>query len=364
MESITYAVPNILVVDDVNANLVVLTEMIRNSGYIARPVTSARQAMSAIEVLAPHLILLDISMPEMDGFEFCALLKKNANTRDIPIIFISALGTTEDKIKGFKLGAVDYIAKPFEVEEVTLRINTHLKIYRMQQELEIYNKKLYKIVNDQIRKIYDEQKSILHALTNLSTRRDSTKAGHLERIGKNSRLLAMSLQLCPAYKDLVSNSFIDSIELAAPLHDIGKIGLADNIILKCDELTPEEFQTMKTHTLIGGETLKEIYAYNDHNDFIRMAIEIAMYHHEHWDGSGYPEGRKGNDIPLSARIVAIVNAYDVAMIKVYKGLSDPRKESFQFILEGAGTRFDPDIVKIFAKIQNQLRVSPEHLPQQ
>lgn len=359
MENLTYAVPNILIVDDINANLVVLTEMIRNAGYIARPVTSAKQAMNAIEMLSPHLILLDVSMPEMDGFEFCAMLKKNVNTRDIPIIFISALNSTEDKIKGFKLGAVDYIAKPFEVEEVTLRINTHLKIYRMQQELELYNKKLYKIINDQIRKIYEEQKVILHAMNNLSKKRDGRYKGHPDRIGKNSRLLALGLQLCPNYKDIISNNFIDSIEQAASLHDIGKIGISDLILMKeTSELTPEEYAVMKTHTLIGGNTLKEIYSY-DHNEFIKMAVEIAMYHHENWDGTGYPEGLKGSDIPLSARIVAIIDAYDIARFGKFKDHPDTQKEAVEFILDKSGTWFDPDMVNIFMKIHNQLRTKEE-----
>lgn len=357
MENLTYAVPNILVVDDINANLVVLTEMIKNAGYIARPVTGARQALSAIEALPPNLILLDISMPEMDGFEFCAVLKKNVNTRDIPIIFISALSSTEDKIKGFKLGAVDYIAKPFEVEEVTLRINTHLKIYKMQQELEIYNKKLYKIINDQIRKIYEEQKNTLHALAKLSTKRVCDNNGHLDRVGKNSKLLAMSLQLSPTYKEQISNSFIDSIELAAPLHDIGKIGISDRLLYSDRTLTPKETELIKSHTQIGADTLREIYSYNEHNDFIRMAIDIAQNHHERWDGSGYPNRRKGTEIPLSARITAIIDAYDVAFIHNTKSSENPHMDSVSFIQEGAGTQFDPDIVNIFLRIQNQLKMA-------
>jgi putative two-component system response regulator len=354
MECLTYAVPNILIVDDINANLVVLTEMIRNAGYIARPVTGVKQAMSAIEMLSPHLILLDVSMPEIDGFEFCTMLKKNVNTRDIPIIFISALSSPEDKIKGFKLGAVDYISKPFEVEEVTLRINTHLKIYRMQQELELYNKKLYKIIIDQIKKIYEEQKNILYAMNNLSKKRVGRNDGHVDRIGKNSRLLALGLQLLPDYKDFISNSFIDSIEVAAPLHDIGKIGISDLILEKPGELTPEELAIMKTHTVIGGETLKEIYSYG-HNDFIKMAIEIAMYHHENWDGSGYPKGLKGYEIPLSARIVSVIDGYDIARFISFKDALDPQKEAVNYIREKAGTYFDPDIVRVFLKIQSKLK---------
>ncbi|MGN1084459.1 MAG: response regulator, partial [Lachnospiraceae bacterium] len=144
---------NILIVDDVRANLVALTEMVRKAGFLARPVTSVKQAMQAIDAMLPHLILLDITMPEMDGFEYCAMLKKDVRTRAIPVIFVTALASTQDKIRGFHLGAVDFIVKPFEQEEVTMRINTHLKNYRMQQELESYNKRLYKLIQDQMNRI-------------------------------------------------------------------------------------------------------------------------------------------------------------------------------------------------------------------
>lgn len=355
MENLAFNTPNILVVDDVNANLVVLAEMIKNAGYIARPVTSVRQAMSAIDVVEPNLILLDITMPEIDGFEFCAMLKKNINTREIPIIFISALNLTQDKIKGFQLGAVDYIAKPFEVEEVTLRINTHLKYYRMQQELEIYNKKLYKIINDQIRNIYDEQKNILYALTKLSARRDEAEAGHLERVSKNSRLLAMCMQLSPQYEKEITDSFIETLELAAPLHDIGMIAISDHIRLQPFKLNFEEEKIMKTHCEIGASTLEEIYSYNEHNEFIRMAINIAMFHHENWDGSGYPKGLKGLDIPLCARIVAVVNDYDICVSKRSYKTACLQDDCFDMVNYKSGIKFDPDIVMIFNKIKHRLK---------
>lgn len=354
MEDLAYAVPNILIVDDIHANLVVLTEMIRSSGYNARPVTSVRQALNAIEILAPHLILLDVSMPDIDGFEFCGMLKKNPSTRDIPVIFISALSSSEDKIRGFKLGAVDYIAKPFEVEEVTLRINTHLKIYKMQQELEIYNKKLYKIINGQIRKIYEERKNMLYAMAKLSAARDCANEEHLVRIGKNSRILAISMQLSPKFRDEISKSFIDSIEVAAPLHDIGKIAISDSILLKRTDLTPEEWKTMRDHSEIGANMLKEIYSYNEQNDFIRMAIDIAWHHHENWDGSGFPKGLSKTAIPLCARIVSLIDVYDILISERCYKEAYSHEESVRIINEASGKKFDPDIVEIFNRIQHQL----------
>lgn len=349
-----YSPPNILLVDDVNANLAVLTEMIHNAGYIARPVTSAIQAVNAIEALIPNLILLDISMPEIDGFVFCSMLKKNAKTRGIPVIFISAMNSPEDKIKGFESGAVDFIAKPFEAEEVLLRIGIHLKMYKMQQELEIYNKKLNRIINEQIGRIYEEQKNIIYALVKLISRRNSFIGGHLDNVGKNSRLLAMSLQLSPKYNNQITNSFIEAIEITSQLYDIGKITISDSVLLKRSELNTEEIELIETHPVVGAEILDEIFNMNKNNELLKMAIEIAKYHHENWDGSGYPEGLSGTEIPLPARIVSIIDIYDSLVFRKGEKITFTHEESMKLINDGAGTLFDPDIIKVFNMIQNQL----------
>ncbi len=354
MENLPFSPPNILLIDDVNADLVILAEIIRKAGLIARPVTSARQAVNAIEALSPNLILMDISMPEIDGFVFCAMLKKNANTKDIPIIFISALNSYEDKIKGFRAGAVDYIAKPFEVEEVMLRINTHLQLYKMQQELEIYNKKLYKIINDQIRKLYEEQKNVTNALIKVAQQRDLSRALHMELVGKNSKILAMSLQISPKYRNSITNGFIDTIELAAPLYDIGKVVMEDSVLYNpgCNS---QEQEAIQSHTTIGAALLEDIYSTNQHNDFLKMAIDIARYHHEKWNGTGYPSGLKGEDIPLCARIVCIINVYDLLISSTVYGQVYTHQESISIINQNAGIQFDPDIISVFNKIQHQLK---------
>ena len=353
MESTMDYAPNILVVDDVISNLVVLSEMIRAAGYVARPVTSAQQALIAIKAYEPQLILLDISMPDIDGYGFCTMLKNNVNTREIPIIFISALDSTEDKIKGLKLGVVDYITKPFIIEELTLRINTHLKIYKMQRELEIYNKKLYQIINDQMHKIYEGQKNIIYALTKLMEKKNDAIGKHLKSLGRNCRLLAMSLQFCSKYKSEVTNSFVDTIELVAPLHDIGMIAISDKMLLKKTKLSTQEMEIMKTHTDIGANTLKEIYSNNVHNEFLKMAADIARYHHEKWDGSGYPKGLSKNEIPLCARIVSIVDMYDTLISEKCYKRAYTHEESVKIINKESGISLDPDIVEFFNKIQKQ-----------
>lgn len=349
---------NILIVDDVVPNLIVLTEMIQEAGFNARPVTSVKQAIKAVRMYHPQLILLDISMPDMDGFEWCEILKKSPETRDIPIIFISALNSTEDKIRGFKLGAVDFISKPFEIEEVTLRINTHLKIYKMQQELEIYNKKLQRLVNAQVNKIITEQKNLIYVMARICEARDSIRVNHIENIEINSRLLALSLQLTNQFENEVDNEFVETIGLAAPLHDIGKIAIPDYIMQKRDNLSQEEIKILQSHAEIGAKTLSEAYVNKEANQFLKMAMDIVYYHHERWDGTGFPKQLKGKEIPLSARIVSIVDAYDREM--EFNGRKGLDKEAchgcvMKHMNEEAGKSFDPDLIIMLNKIQRQLK---------
>jgi putative two-component system response regulator len=356
MDNITFSTPNILIVDDCSANLAVLSEMLRKAGYIARPVNSARNAVSAIEELLPDLILLDISMPEIDGFVLCSMLKRNANTRDIPVIFITGMNSMEDKVKGFQLGAVDYIEKPFAIEEVTMRVNTHLKMYKMQQELEAYNKKLYKIINDQIGKIYEGHKNVVEAMVKLYTLSDHAVEEHMERVGENCRILALSLQLSSQFAEQITNSFIDGIEKAALIHDIGLIAIGNRIVdLPQALMTKEEESLYRSHTTIGAKVLNEVYELNPDNEYIRMAVNIAKHHHEQWDGNGFPTGIAGKEIPICARIVAIVENYD-SLLQGW-GLERPYTpaESMEVIKKNAGILYDPEIVAIFYKVQNQLK---------
>lgn len=346
---------NILIVDDITSNLVILSEIIKNAGCTARPVTNAGQALKAIEVMLPQLILLDISMPDMDGYEFCELLKKDVKTRNIPIIFISAMNAPEDKVKAFKAGAVDFIAKPFEMEEVTMRVNNHLKIYKMQKELESYNMRLYKMVNEQIKKIEEEQKNFIYALAMLAESKEDSSGEHIRNVGQNSKLLAQSLQFSPKFEKEITNSFINTIEIAASLHDIGKISISDAILLKQGLLTPEEMKVVRTHAEKGAVTLTELYNRNDHNEFLEMAIDIARYHHEKWNGTGYPEGLSGNAIPLAARIMSVVDVYDALVSERCYKAAYSHEKSMEIMNEESGKSFDPDIIEIFNKIQKQLK---------
>ncbi|MEZ3464559.1 MAG: response regulator [Lachnospiraceae bacterium] len=347
----------ILVVDDVEVNLIILEEIIKNMGYealLAQSVKEALEIISGSEVL-PRVILSDISMPETDGFTFCSMLKSDPYTKDIPVIFISAMDTASDLSKGFELGAVDYIPKPFEKTEVEMRISTHLKIYTMQKDLEENNRQLNLVVARQMEKLRIEQKNIMTALARLVESRENVSGSHYRNILYNSRILAEGMQLYPKFEDDVTDDFIDTIESSAGLHDIGKLMIPDHILLKNAPLDEEERRIMCTHAELGARTLMDIYEGVETNDFIDMAVDIAWYHHECWDGSGYPKGLKGTEIPLSARIVKVVDVFDAMVSERRYKEPIPLEQTLAYMQEQAGVIFDPDIIRVFMRIYRNFR---------
>lgn len=311
--------PNILVVDDVKSNLIVLTNMIQDAGYIARPVTSVLQAQEAIKECIPDLILLDIAMPEMNGFEFCERLKKYVKTKHIPIIFISGLNSTQDKIKAFRLGAVDYICKPFEAEEVTLRINTHLKMHQMQEDVEKYNQRLQMLLEEQSQYLQQEQIRFIKATTRMIAGDKNLSEQYLKHIGVNSKVLAIAVQITESDAENVSNEFIEHIEIASYAHLMGVI------------LTAKEFE--------------QSYM----SPFFKLAIEIAKYTGEKFDGSNSSRGLIKQQIPLAARIVALVRQYELL-----KEQKIEQMECFEQLNAKAGTCFDPNLTILLYKIRNHL----------
>lgn len=337
---------NILVVDDTPANLSLLSNMLRECNYIARPVPNGRLALQAAKNQKPDLILLDITMPEMDGYEVCQHLKEDPELREIPVIFISALAQTSEKIRAFEVGGVDYITKPFHFDEVKARVDSHLKLYRFQKSLE-------QQVKDQVKEIVELQMGMIFGLAKLTEARDSDTGKHLERIQALCQLFAMELHKIPAYSAKVDIPFCERIFYASPLHDIGKVGISDRILLKPEKLTTDEYEIMKTHTIIGAQTLEEVRQRFPNNEFIKMGIKIARSHHERWNGEGYPDGLSEEDIPLSARIMAIVDVYDAVRSKrVYKPAID-HEATCRIIIKDSGTFFDPSMVEVFIRIQEQ-----------
>lgn len=340
-EGILTRVSDVLIVDDQPANLKVLSEILKGMGYKVRPALNGRTALSAAEHDPPDLILLDIMMPDMDGFEVCRHLKEHGALKHIPVIFISALDDINDKIRGFQAGGVDYITKPFQTEEVLARVGTHLR-------LEQYTHHLEELVHEQVQEIYSSQMATILAVSKLAESRDDVTGQHIERTQIFCRLMAEQLYETNVYRGEITDAFIDTIFHASPLHDIGKVGIADNILLKPGKLTEEEFEVMKTHVLIGAHTLETVQSRYPQNVFISMGIDLARSHHERWDGSGYPDRLKENAIPLSARIMAVADVYDALHFKrPYKDAFSHEK-TVELVLEGLGSHFDPAVVAAFS----------------
>lgn len=339
--------PSIVIVDDAPENLKVLTGMLQGQGYEVRPVTSGESAIRAIRNKPPELILLDINMPDMNGYEVCETIKSDPLLRDIPIIFISALTETMDKVRAFSVGGVDYITKPFQMEEVNARVKTHLKLQLLLTNLEA-------VVSSQISEITESQTATILAMARLAQSRDDNTGTHLERVQGYCRLLAQGLRNMPRYLPIIDERFINLIYEASALHDIGKVGIPDHILLKPGKLAQEEFEIMKGHTVIGASTLEAVLFSYPQNEFVEMGIQVARWHHEKWDGTGYPDGLFGEAIPIPARIMALADVYDALKSeRCYKRAFD-HEECCRIIIEESGKLFDPEIVAVFNTVSGDL----------
>ena len=342
---------NILIVDDEPDNQRILCELLRREGHVAHPVCNGAMALEAAVALLPDLILLDIMMPGMDGFEVCRQLKLDARLRGVPVVFLSAIDEVADKVRAFSAGAVDYISKPFQFPEVLMRVETHLRLRRMQIELEAKNRFLVELVREQVREISDSQMATIFALAKLAESRDGETGKHIERVQLYCKLLAATLAEQPKYIGCIEESFIENMFLASPLHDIGKVAIRDHILLKQGELTSAEFEEMKTHTTLGAQTLEAVKTRYPQNEFLRLGIEIARCHHERWDGNGYPAGLKGTGIPLSARIMAVADSYDAARSRRCYKPALTHAECRETMARRMGTYLDPDILCAFENVQ-------------
>jgi putative two-component system response regulator len=350
----------ILMVDDNPANLQVLQTILEGQGC---RLLTARDGAGTLSVAAeekPDVILLDIMMPDMDGLDVCRNLKADQATFEIPVIFLSAPEKTEDKVRGLEIGAVDYITKPFQPEEVIARVTTHLTLRCLQRQLKIANTELKELsenldkkVEERSQQLLRSRDSIIFAMAKMTEARDDDTGKHLERICRYVEILAMELAKTDA---AITDDWIRTVAQTAALHDIGKVGIPDGILLKKGQLTPEERKIMETHPAIGGDTLLELREeMGGGGPFLSRAIEITLGHHEKWDGSGYPFGIKGEAIALSARLVAVADVYDALVShRIYKsGLS--HEDACRHIQEGAGTHFDPRVVDAFKARQDDFR---------
>ena len=340
--------PKILLVDDNTANLQVLRETLDGLGYKLLIAKNGKSALEIVRKASPDLILLDIMMPDMDGYEVCRKLKAAASTQHIPLIFLTAMADAEDEAKGLSLGAVDYITKPINPELVRARVRNHL-------ELKQYRDSLEELVKQRTRELQLTQAVMIESLATLAEYRDPETGGHIKRTQNYVKALAVHLKNHPKFRDELTDEMIELLYLSAPLHDMGKVGVRDHILLKPGRLDEAEFHEMQKHTIYGHDALRVTEEKLGKSTFLRLAREIAYTHQEKWDGSGYPRGLKGEEIPLPGRLMALADVYDALISKrVYKPPM-PHDDAVRIILDGKERHFDPDVVDAFFELQAVFR---------
>ena len=337
----------ILVVDDIEINRVILNEMLKDK-YEIEEAENGKVAIAKLlnAIHKPSLILLDVMMPEMDGFTTLQVIKSNPQLAKIPVIFITAAADEEQR--GLTAGAVDYVVKPFKSEIVLLRVGTHI-------ELTQYREKLENLVEQKSNEIVSTKETFLETMANLIEYRSAESGQHVKRTKDLCSLLVLQLLKKGPYVNELKNTNCGALVKAVPLHDIGKIAIPDNILLKPGKLTPEEFSVIETHTTVGGDVIKSLLVTNQYDDYLRHCHDICLHHHERWNGTGYPDKLAGTDIPLSARLVALVDVYDALVTERCYKKAFTHEEAAKIIIDSSGSHFDPAIIDAFIEIQDQFR---------
>lgn len=359
---------HILVVDDNPLNIEAITRRLQRDGFRTFAASCAADAFTILADTPIDLILLDVMMPDTDGYEVLARIKGSVQWQHIPVVMVSALEEEQSVVRCIEAGADDYLTKPVNRVLLRARVNNALNKKRLydrdmqhRQELEQYNQQLVQTVEAQVKEITSAQMAAIFATSKLAESKDPETGAHLERLRIFCKVICEYLAEQVDYRETVSDTFIDCIFAASPLHDIGKVGIPDNILLKPGKLTDNEWEIMRTHTVIGANTLRAVAEKHPGNAFIRMGIQIAESHHEKWDGSGYPYGLKGEAIPLSARILALADVYDaLTSVRCYKDAFSHEK-SRAIIVESAGKHFDPGVVNAFLHTEDRfIRVKKQY----
>ena len=329
----------IFVVDDNNVNLLSADDAL-SKHYRVFTMPSAASMFELLEDIRPDLILLDILMPEMDGFEVLKLLRANVNYADVPVIFLTSRTDASTESLGFELGAVDFISKPFSRPVLLNRIKAHLNVEDIIRQRTNNLKKL--------------KNGIVAVLANMVEHRDKFTGSHIEHTTKYIRILLEAMQKHGVYLDEINQWNMETVISSVRLHDIGKIVISDMLLNKAGPLTEEEFEIMKVHTSKGESIIEDIIFESGDGYFLQHAKLFAGYHHERWDGSGYPYGLKGAEIPLQGRVMALIDVYDALIsARSYKD-SFTHDKAVEIICEGKGTHFDPEIVDAFLKCEKEL----------
>ncbi|HZV53295.1 MAG TPA: two-component system response regulator [Rhodocyclaceae bacterium] len=340
--------PTVLIVDDVPENLGILFELLRPQ-YRVRGASSGAEALRvAASAPKPDLVLLDVMMPDMDGHDVFRHLRGNPATEDIPVIFVTAMDSMEDEMRGLELGAVDYITKPLRPPVVLARINTQLELKRARDWLTDQNDFLEAEIARRMAENDRTQLVTIRALAHLAETRDPETGNHILRTQGYVNLLATRLRNHPRFAAFLSQRNIELLTKSAPLHDIGKVGIPDSILQKPGKLTAEEWEIMKAHARIGSDAIEQAEAdVAEPPPFLTLAKEIAHWHHEKWDGSGYPDGLAGDGIPIAARLMAVADVFDALISpRVYKPPMDV-DQAREIIAAGRGSHFDPDMADAF-----------------
>ena len=348
--------PIVLVVDDTPHNLTLMNHLLEDQYAVKVATDGVRALKIARSDATPELILLDIMMPGMDGYEVCRLLKADAKTRDIPVIFLTAKSEIEDERQGFDLGAVDYITKPISPPTLLARVRTHMALKASADFLRDKNAFLEQEVARRTEDVRMLQDVTILTMASLAETRDNETGDHILRTQNYVRALAEHLKTHPRFCDFLTDSTIDLLFKCAPLHDIGKVGVPDRILLKPGKLDVAEFEIMKTHTTQGRDAIEQAERRLGKTvPFLTIAKEIAYSHQEKWDGSGYPEGLSGDAIPVAARLMAVADVYDALISRrVYKEPMS-HEQAMDIIVAGRGQHFDPDITDAIVAVQEECR---------
>jgi putative two-component system response regulator len=327
----------IFIVDDSDTNLSMAEAALEDS-YRVMTMASAEKMFALLEKITPDLILLDIEMPQMDGFEALKKLKAEDRWSDIPVMFLTGRTDADVEVHGFEMGAVDFVTKPFSAPVLLNRINTHLDIDE--------------IIRERTAQLHRLQNSIVSVLANMVENRDKGTGGHIERTSAYIKILIDAMRERGVYLDEIRSWDVEKIISSARMHDLGKISITDIIMNKPERLTDAEFETMKTHAIEGERIIDEIISRTGEGEFLRNARLFAGSHHERWDGNGYPRGLKGEEIPLQGRIMAIVDVYDALVSERPYKKAFSNEESVKIIMENAGSHYDPKIAEVFFQVKD------------
>jgi len=339
----------IFVVDDSSTNLAMAEEALEKH-YLVITLSSANKMFTAMEKITPDLILLDIEMPEMDGFAAIKHLKANPHYEKIPVIFLTSLTEPKVEAEGIELGAVDFILKPFSEPVLLNRIKNHLEIDQLIRE------RTSQLIErtEQLERL---QNSIVFTLADVVENRDSNTGGHIDRTTVYVKVLIEALLERGLFVDEINSWDVDEVISSARLHDLGKVSIPDNVLNKPDKLTDDEFTVIKTHSIAGERLIEHMIERTGEADFLKSAVQFAAYHHEKWNGGGYPYGLKGTDIPLHGRIMAIVDVFDALTTERPYKKAFTSEDAFSIIKKEAGTHFDPDIANVFYEVKDKIEMA-------